>query len=51
MFSQKILKYNYEVLLINATYKANKYKMPLIIISKVMPLNISYYIAFAFVSK
>ncbi len=49
--SQKILKYNYEVLLIDAIYKTNKYKMPLIIISGVMPLNTGYYIAFAFVSK
>lgn len=48
---QKILKYDYEVLLIDAMYKTNKYKMPLIIISRVMPLNTSYYIAFAFVSK
>ena len=51
MSSQKILKYNYEVLLINATYKTNKYKMPLIIISGVTLLNTSYYVAFAFVSK
>ena len=49
--SQKILKYNHEVLLIDATYKTNKYKMPLIIISGVTPLNTSYYVAFAFVSK
>lgn len=49
--SQKILKYNHEVLLINATYKTTKYKMPLIIISGVMPLNTSYYVAFVFVSK
>lgn len=48
---QKILKYNYEVLLIDATYKTNKYKMPLIIISGVTPLNTSYYVAFAFDSK
>ncbi len=51
VFFQKILKYNYEVLLIDATYKTNKYTMPLIIISGVTPLNTSYYIAFAFISK
>ena len=51
MLSQKILKYNYKVLLINATNKTNKYKMPLIIISGIMPLNTSYYFAFAFISK
>ncbi len=31
--SLKILKYNYEVLLIDATYKTNNYKEPLIVIS------------------
>ena len=49
--SQKILKYNHEVLLIDAIYKTNKYKMPLIIISGVTSLNTSYYVVFAFVSK
>lgn len=51
VFSQKILKYNYKVLLINTIYKTNKYKMYLIIISKITLLNISYYIAFAFIFK
>lgn len=51
MLLQKILNYNYEVLLIDTTYRTNKYKMPLIIISRVMPLNTSYYITFAFISK
>ncbi len=51
MSSQNILKYNYEVLLIDTTYKTNKYKMLLIIISGVTLLNTSYYVAFAFVSK
>lgn len=51
MSFQKILKYNYEVLLIDATYKTNKYKMLLIIIGGVTPLNINYYVAFAFVFK
>ena len=51
IFSQKILKYNYEVLLIDATYKTNKYKMLLIIISGVTPLNTSYYVTFAFIFK
>ncbi len=37
--SQKNFKYNYEVLLINTTYKTNKYKMPLIVISGVISLN------------
>ena len=51
VLSQKILKYNYEFLLIDTTYKTNKYKMSLIIISGVMFLNTSYYVAFLFVSK
>lgn len=48
---KKILKYNYEILLIDATYKTNKYKISLIIINEIMLLNISYYIALAFVFK
>lgn len=44
MFFQKILKYNYKVLLIDIIYKANKYQMFLIIISKIILLNISYYL-------
>ena len=51
MSFQKIFKYNHEVLLIDATYKTNKYKMLLIIISRVALLNTSYYIAFTFVCK
>ena len=51
MSSQKILKYNYEILLIDITYKTNKYKMPLIIINKITLLNTSYYIAFTFIFK
>ena len=37
--------------MIDETYKTNNYKMPLIIISGVTPLNTSYYVAFAFVSE
>lgn len=51
MFFEKILNYNYEILLIDAIYKMNKYKISLIIISGVTPLNISYYISFVFISK
>ena len=51
MSSQKILKYNYKVLLINIIYKTNKYKLLLIIISGVTLLNTSYYIAFVFIFK
>ena len=48
--SQELLKLNYEVLLMNFTYKTNMYKMPLCIITGVTPLNITYYVAFAFLS-
>ena len=51
MSSQKILKYNYEILLIDATYKTNKYKMPLIVISEAISLDTSNYIPFEFVFK
>ena len=51
VLSQKIFKYNHEILLIDAIYKNNKYKMPLIIISGVTLLNTSYYVAFANVFK
>lgn len=51
ILSQKIPKYNHKVLLLDTTYKTNKYKMFLIIISGVIPLNTSYYIAFVFISK
>ncbi len=51
MFSQKILKYNYKILLIDIIYKTNKYKIPLIIINEVTLFNTSYYVSFTFVSK
>lgn len=37
--------------MIDITYRTNKNKMPLIIISEVTSLNTSYYVAFAFISK
>lgn len=51
ILSQKIHKYNHEILLINIMYKTNKYKIFLIIINMIMLLNTSYYIVFIFVSK
>ncbi len=44
----KVLKLNYEVLLIDCTYKTNVYRMPLCIITGVTPLNTTYYVGFAF---
>lgn len=45
VLSLMIFKYNYKILLIDKTYKTNRYKIALIIISGVMLLKISYYIA------
>lgn len=47
---QKVPKLNYEVLLMKCIYKTNVVKMLLCIITKVTPLNITYCIAFAFLS-
>jgi hypothetical protein len=39
---------NWEVLIIDSTYKINRFFMPLCIISGVTALNISFYVVFAF---
>ena len=46
---KKILKHNYEVLLIDATYKTNKYKISLVIVIDCTALNIIFYVGFAFI--
>ena len=48
--SQKILKWNHEVLLMDCTYKTNAYGMPLCIINGVTALNTTFYVAFCFLS-
>ena len=48
--SQDLLKINYEVLILDATYKTNRYKLPLLIITGVTALNTSFYVEFAFMS-
>ena len=48
--SHKVLKMNYEVLLMDCTYKTNVYRMPLCIITGVTPMNTTYYIGFAFLA-
>ncbi len=45
---QKLLRLNMEILIINCTYKTNRYKMPLLIIIGVIALNITFYVAFCF---
>lgn len=49
--AQKILKFNYEVALMNCTYKINVYRMPLCIINGVTAMNTTFYIAFCFLFR
>ena len=49
--SQRILKTNYEVLVMDCTYKTNRYKMPLLIISGQTALHSNFYVAFCFMAK
>ena len=46
--SQRILRLNYEVLLMDCTYKTNTYRLLLCIVSDVTPLNTIFYIDFCF---
>ena len=46
--AQKILRLNYEVLILDCTYKTNRYNIPLMVITGVTAMNTSYYVAFAF---
>ena len=43
-----LLKANLQVFSMNCIYKMNHYKLLLMIISEITPLNISFYIAFCF---
>jgi len=45
---QELLREYYEVLIMDCTYKTNKYKMPLLIITGVTALNITFYVGFCF---
>ena len=49
--SQELLKINHEVLILDATYKTNRYRLPLLIVTGVTALNTSFYAAFAFMSS
>jgi hypothetical protein len=49
--SQIILKVNYEILVMNCTYKTNKYKMSFFIISDQIALHKNFYVAFCFMTK
>lgn len=49
--SQQILKLNHEVLILDCTYKTNRYKLPLMVITGVTGLNSSFYVGFAFMKS
>ena len=51
VFSQKMLKLNSEILIMNCTYKINIYKMSLLIITKQTAINIIFYVTFVFFSQ
>lgn len=49
--SQEILKTNHEVLIMDTTYKTNRFKMPLLIISGSSALHTNFYVAFCFIAQ
>ncbi len=49
--SQKILQSNFEVLIMNCTYKTNRYRMSLFVIIDQTAINIIFYVAFVFMSQ
>ena len=48
---QKFFRENHEILLMNCTYKINKYKMSLLIIIEIIFLNIIFYVDFCFMKE
>jgi hypothetical protein len=46
--SRVLLKSNYEILVMNCTYKINRYKISLLILSEQISLHINFYVAFYF---
>ena len=48
IFSQRMLKLNHEILFMNWTYKINIYKMSLLIITKQIAINTTFYVTFVF---
>lgn len=48
--SLSFLKRNWEVLLMDCTYKTNRYHMPLLLISGVTATNSSFYVAYCFLA-
>lgn len=48
--SKELLLKNYEIFIMNAIYKINKYKMLLLIINGQIIININFYVDFCFLS-
>lgn len=48
---QGILKVNSEVLIMDCTYKTNRFKLPLMVITRQTALHTIFYIAFTFMAK
>jgi head-tail adaptor len=49
--SQIVLKSNYEILVMNCTYKINRYKFSLLVISDQIVLHSNFYVAFCFMKN
>jgi hypothetical protein len=49
--SEILLKTNYEILIMNCTYKTNRYKLSLLIISEQTAMHINFYVVFCFMQR
>jgi hypothetical protein len=49
--SQNIFKKNFEILIMNCTYKTNRYKMSWMIINDQTCLHITFYVTFCFMTQ
>lgn len=49
--TQTLLQTSFEVLIMNCTYKTNRFKMPLLVIGEQTALHINFYIAFCFMHE
>jgi hypothetical protein len=50
-FSHNILRFNFEVLVLDCTYKTNRYKMSLLIIFEQIALHRNFYVTFCFMIR
>jgi hypothetical protein len=49
--SKILLKFNHEVFIMNCTYKINRYKFSLLIISEQIAMHINFYVTFCFMQR